>query len=236
MYQTSQSLTGVTLGKCVILDMIEVSIFHIFPHKEPTSSDYWLWKDATAVLCSRSTSLPYNLGKFLCFPHLPCRLFTTSSSKEIYYALDNNPAQPSYELCVLRHTRVSTRHGWKYDWYSNNLCLHPGTHFASITMLSQTCANMHSRTPFLAETVLPTSFLEVLKSFGSNSLWDALTVDGDGELIRKGIVAGTLIIMHDGSYMATESTDLCSAGVIMYFSNTKQWLKVSVAEQPHKRG
>jgi hypothetical protein len=59
-----------------------------------------------------------------------------------------------------------------------------------------------------------------------------MTVDGDGEWIRDGIVGGTLAIAHDGSYMASKSAGLCSAGVIMYCRGTKQWLKASVAEWP----
>ncbi len=70
----------------------------------------------------------------------------------------------------------------------------------------------------------------VLESFGNNSLWENMMVDGDGEWTCNGIVGGTLAIAHDGSYMASESAGLCSAGVIMYCRGTKQWLKASVAE------
>ncbi len=122
------------------------------------------------------------------------------------------------------------RQGRKYDWYATSSGPHSGTHFASVTMISQTCANMHSSSPLPAITVLPTSFLMVLKSFGNNSLWENVMVDGDGEWIHNGIVGGTLAIAHDGSYMASELAELCSAGLIMYCRGTKQWLKASVAE------
>ncbi len=89
---------------------------------------------------------------------------------------------------------------------------------------------MHSSSPFPAVTVLPTSFFVVLESFGNNSLWENMTVDGDGEWICDGIVGGMLAIAHDRSYMASEPAGLCSAGVIMYCRGTKQWLKSSVAK------
>ncbi len=56
-------------------------------------------------------------------------------------------------------------------------------------------------------------------------------VDGDGSWIGTGIAAGTLALAHDGSYMASHSAHLCSAGVILYCTATKQWLKASVSER-----
>jgi hypothetical protein len=55
-------------------------------------------------------------------------------------------------------------------------------------------------------------------------------VDGDGKWICDGIVGGTLIIAHGGSYMVSKLAGLCSARVIMYCRGTKQWLKASVVE------
>jgi hypothetical protein len=97
-------------------------------------------------------------------------------------------------------------------------------------MISQTCANMHSSSPLPAITVLPTSIFTVLESFGNNSLWENMTVDGDAEWICARIIGGTLAIAHDGSYMSFELAGLCLAGVIMYCRGIKQWLKASVAE------
>ncbi len=70
----------------------------------------------------------------------------------------------------------------------------------------------------------------VLESFGNNSLWENMMVDGDSKWICNGIVGGKLAITHDGSYMASEWTGLCSAGVIMYCRGTKRWLKASFLE------
>ena len=56
-------------------------------------------------------------------------------------------------------------------------------------------------------------------------------MDGDGSWIGDGIAAGTLVIAHDGSYMPSLMPDLCSAGVILYCSTSKQWLKASVSER-----
>ncbi len=98
-------------------------------------------------------------------------------------------------------------------------------------MDSQTCVNVHSSSPFPATTASPTALIEVLESFGNDSLWENMTLDGDGAWISNGIAAGTLVIAHDGSYMASELSSLCLAWVIMYNKTTRQWLKASVAER-----
>jgi hypothetical protein len=58
-----------------------------------------------------------------------------------------------------------------------------------------------------------------------------MSMDGNGEWIREGITNETLVIAHDGSYMSTDSTTLCSAGVVILCTATKQWLKASLAER-----
>jgi hypothetical protein len=56
-------------------------------------------------------------------------------------------------------------------------------------------------------------------------------VNGDGEWIGQAVRNGLLYIAHDGSYMPELSTTICLAGVIMYCTISKCWLKVSIAEQ-----
>jgi hypothetical protein len=98
-------------------------------------------------------------------------------------------------------------------------------------MISPTCAEMHLGAPFLEIQTQPTLFLEVLDSYEDCGLWDHLSVDGDMEWICEGIAAGSLSIAHDGSYMAMEAPELCSAGVVIFCSASKNWLKASVAER-----
>jgi ribonuclease HI len=56
-------------------------------------------------------------------------------------------------------------------------------------------------------------------------------MDGIREWIQEGKTNETLVIAHDGSYMSTDSTSLCSAGVVILCTATKQWLKASLAKR-----
>jgi hypothetical protein len=96
-------------------------------------------------------------------------------------------------------------------------------HYASVLMLGATCAIMHSKTPICVPIMPPTTFWERLDSYGNRNLWEDLSYDRDGEWIQDGLGGGSLSIAHDGSYMAEESPDLCSVGVIIFCSSTRQW-------------
>jgi hypothetical protein len=90
---------------------------------------------------------------------------------------------------------------------------------------------MHSSAPFPeipAQTML---FMEVLKSYEDCGLWEHLSVDGDGEWICEKTATGSLIIAHNGSYMALKAPDLCSAGVVLFCKMSKKWLKDFVTER-----
>jgi hypothetical protein len=106
------------------------------------------------------------------------------------------------------------------DWYLMHYSTPPKTG-------GQKHTHTHTQTP----SIIPLTFLATLATFGNSSLWDNLSVDGDGEWIRAGIEMGTLYIAHDGSYMAEEATNLCSAGVVIFCQQSRQWLKVSIAER-----
>jgi hypothetical protein len=220
---------GLTVDEFALSEDAEVSPKYTFPREQLTTSDFKLWKEALNCLCLGTTRLPYTLGRYLHHPHLPCQWYTNESAKALFY-VDGGMAHPEYEVYLLRPGTVGTCHGWKYDWYLGKTGIYPGTHFASVSMISPTCAEMHLGAPFPEIQTQPTLFLEVLASYEDCSLWDHLSVDGDGEWICEGIAAGSLSIAHDGSYMATEAPELCSAGVVIFCSASKNWLKASVAE------
>jgi ribonuclease HI len=221
---------GTTLDDFVLSDRSEVSVSYTFPREEPTKADFGLWQEAISRLCSGTTQLPYPLGRFLKAPHLPSQWLTTLHATELYFVPHNSPTR-KYDVYRLRRNRVSTRHGRQIDLHCTHSGQHPGTHTASATMTGPTCAILHSLSPLPITAPPPLSFHEVLLSYGNDSLWENMVFDGDGSWIGTGIAAGSLALAHDGSYMASESVHLCSAGVILFCTTTKQCLKASISER-----
>jgi hypothetical protein len=220
---------GKTLDEFITSDSIEVSEAHTFPWEQPTKSDFWLWNKAMIILCSGSTSSPYILGNFLRKPHLPWSWYTTAEADCLYR--ENLVSPPSHNIYRRRRRGVGTRYGKKYDWVRTEPGGHTGNFYASITMSNVTCAILHLTAKVPEELPSPASFFETLQSFGNSSLWDNLSVDGDGEWIGRAVRTGSLCIAHDGSYMPETLTIICSAGVIMYCKTSRCWLKLSIAEK-----
>ncbi len=209
--------------------MAETSVQYTFPREEPAMMDFTLWKEAINLLCSGSTILPRTLGAFRVPPHLPMEWHTDCNTSILYYT-GGEDTPDSYQVYIPRNHSMTTRYGQKFDWSASVIGPHPGTHYASVSMISDSCAELHSTGLYPVAPIPPVSFKDVLFSYGHIELWEQMSVDGDGEWIREGITNETLVIAHDGSYMSTESTTLCSAGVVVLCTATKQWLKASLAK------
>jgi hypothetical protein len=155
----------------------------------------------------------------------------TDCNSSILYYTGGVDTLDSYQVYIPREHRITTRHGQKFDWSASVIGPHPGTHYASVSMISDSCAELHSTAPYPVAPIPPVSFKDVLFSYGHIELWEQMSMDGNGEWIREGITNETLVIAHDGSYTSTDSTTLCSAGVVILCTATKQWLKASLAER-----
>ena len=96
-------------------------------------------------------------------------------------------------------------------------------------MTSKTVAVLHSIALMPISLPPVVDFGTVLAGFGNPSLWQNLHYDGDGSWIQTGLIAGSICIAHDGSYMSEQSQELCSAGVVIYCRTSWQWLKAAAA-------
>jgi hypothetical protein len=65
---------------------------------------------------------------------------------------------------------------------------------------------------------------------GQPSLWSTLKVDGDGSWIIDALCAGSLDIVHDGSYMKKVTPKVCSMALLMRCRVTSQELTCTWVE------
>ncbi len=71
-----------------------------------------------------------------------------------------------------------------------------------------------STMPMAAGAQTPTTFLEVLESWG-NWLWESMTISGGMEWINHSITEGSLVAVTNGSYIRKLYPNLCSAAFIL---------------------
>ena len=71
----------------------------------------------------------------------------------------------------------------------------------------------------------------VIRQFPNQSLWENLDLDGDGNWILDSLRIGTLICVHDGSYMELIDRSTCSAAVVLFCTDKRRLGTASCAER-----
>jgi hypothetical protein len=87
--------------------------------------------------------------------------------------------------------------------------------YASVTPSQLGQVLLHSLVPGFIPVCPISGFEQVIKSFANQSLWLSLDYDGDGSWILDGMLAQSLVIIHDGSYMKEVSTHISLAATMI---------------------
>ena len=97
---------------------------------------------------------------------------------------------------------------------------------------SEENVKLHSHTPCPVQEGDPElSFLDVIRSYPNQEMWSNMYVDGDGEWVEETILAGTLDIVHDGSYQPEVSKEVCSIAAWMRCRRSGRTLFLLFAER-----
>ena len=114
---------------------------------------------------------------------------------QLFFLYPNYDAKEKYDVHEKEGSRYKTSHGQKYQCCCTTEG-EPQKHSFASMVYSQAMDGViiHSFVEVMA-------FGEVLHSFGNQLLWKYFHCDGDGEWIHRGLMMGSLVILHDGSYM-----------------------------------
>ena len=88
-----------------------------------------------------------------------------------------------------------------------------GTHYASVTSHEDNRIKLHARVSKYVEGPFPESFLDTLRLFTNQNMWDFMYLDDDGEWILEAILNSTLYVVHDGSYQPEVTKYVCFTAV-----------------------
>ena len=90
--------------------------------------------------------------------------------------------------------------------------------------------SLHSHCAVPRQINVSMSFWDVLHSFENQSMWKYFSYDGDGKWIHRELMMGSLVMVHDGSYMPKVTKKVCSAAFYIYCKTTKQRCRGAAAE------
>jgi len=223
---------GITIDRWAMTEEPGMST-HTFPYEQPTRSDFEHWRDAIRALTSGALYLDRNLGPFIREPQVVYDWRTNTDATVLYRQRVQN-GEEMHDVFAKDPSSCVTRHGIQYKWLSTRVGELPGDHYATVHHVDEMTVTLHSRAICPTIQDEPTSFVAALQSFPNQSLWRHFVYDGDGEWIRRGMIMGSLAIVHDGSYQEHVSTQVSSAGVYIYCKTTRKVAKCGVAEHSNE--
>ena len=195
--------------------------------ESPSVTDFRLWRTAMQHLSSSTFRLQTPLGRFIGTPHIDSQWFTDADKHVLCREIEDG----SFALYDLDLPARFTRSGLRYTFRHYTSVDPQLSHHATVIVKDRSSFfHLHSSAPRHSLSLTPVSFLAVLQSWENQSLWDNLRVDGDGSWLINAICAGSLEIVHDGSYMKKVSPRVCSMALIIRCTYTNQELTCTWAE------
>jgi hypothetical protein len=97
---------------------------------------------------------------------------------------------------------------------------------------------LHSSSPAWSPLHVPSpnQLLATLASWENQSIWKHLRIDCNaGDWIFSGLMQGSLVIGHDGSYMPHLANNICTCATVFYCSHTNQYVDVTWVEKSTKK-
>jgi hypothetical protein len=198
------------------------------PLKRPSHSDHALWVTALKRKSSEYKLLPFSLGGFVKCLHKAYKWTTSYGGTRAHFEMVLNGVQQYivYTLTSETNTRSERRF-----FRSDNIASLPLPFYASVSQLSGDQIQLHS---WVKEYQVPNEckslFWETILLGNNRSLWRHLCCNDDGTRIWQGLCSGTLLIIHNGSYMREVSPNICSTVVIIRCTNTGKTCKCTIAK------
>ena len=148
-----------------------------WPVEHPTDSDMQLWKNAITSICPSRNSTP-TLGKNINISHKLRRWYWSAMDSTLHHVRSDGATEDVY-IAGRKPNRFQSSHNQRRQNHDVQCSVQPTIDRSQWQLLS---------TAVLAPRPQePSSFLEVLESWGNTWLWDDLTVNGSVQWIEHTI-------------------------------------------------
>ena len=212
-----------------MLTNLTVPSSRTFSLERPTKNDFDLWRHALRQISSSQYTLENGLGDYLIPPHNHDGWFCSPDKSTLYHESESGDISV-YELP--RGSRTSQRPQYFCSDILPTSFDKPACDLA--TVLNSTRGNvvtLHSTAaqPSTPITQTPT-VQELLQSTDNDGRWDSFKCSGDGWWIRDALLNRTLVMVSDGSYMASRHIGACSGAFVLKCICTKKKATCTWAE------
>jgi hypothetical protein len=192
-----------------------------YPFEKPTGADVDLWRTAIRTLTSPTYYLPTRLGFLQRLDPNMDWFWNEQDNLLVRYNRNDDGNIRAYDQFTLSDGGTARRP--QFTWHHSSL-LRPNniTHAASVYIMDDHTVSLISHTYLPPPPISPSSIVEILQSWGNDSLWNDLQLDGDGSWLIEGIMHGTVEGAADGSFMKEVSPDVCSAAFMLKCNHSNQ--------------
>jgi hypothetical protein len=207
---------------------------HKFPHQRPSRADHQLLVDAIMRISSPFLRFDDPLGEYIAPPHKSTRWTTDLGGSILHLEMvlvDNSSKYIVYKFLGASQTRSGCRF-----MQTKILENTPLPCYASVLRINNSSVQLRSRIKGYKTQHVSSSFWDNIRSYGNPSIWRNLHCHGDGSWIWQGLCSGSLVIVHDGSYMKEVSLVVCSAAILIYCKLTGSSCKCTIAEKSPSAG
>jgi hypothetical protein len=207
------------------------SDYHKFPTQRPTTANLTIWNITICRLSSAFLVLTVKFQEYVVTPNSsPLWLLDNVGTTLHHNMVRGNTLYHEVYLPLTDTLARRTRSGQRFV---SKLIAYGHSNFrqwTSVSLSQEGQVFLHSSLPCY-EPVQPVSgFENVIRGFTNQSLRVSLDYDGDGSWILKGMLAQSLIIIHDGSYMNKISPIISSAATMIYCTIAKVRCKCTWAK------
>jgi hypothetical protein len=206
----------------MLTDLPGHSDYHKFPTQRPTPTDLSIWKTALCKLSSKFYVLTVKLQEYISTPHILPRWLLNSLGTILHCnILRGKKMYHEVYLPSLNPLACRTRSGQCFN--STIFAYGPSNHqqYARVTLSQEGQVLLNFSIPGFVPSWPIYGFEHVIKSFANQTLWISLDYDRDGSWILNGMLAQSIGIIHDGSYMRELFPYISSAVTMIYCTITK---------------
>jgi hypothetical protein len=202
------------------------SDLHKFPLQYPTPQDHAQWKSALKLISLAYYMFPTKLGDYINAPHGHFTWRANENGTVLHESLSAEEIMV-YVPSIAQTSRLGT------TLTKSHTIIGASTlpFYARTSCTSATTVRLHSWTAAYIPTTTPSTFWEQIRMHNNPSLWQNLRCNGDGTWIWEGLCMGSLVIIHDGSYMKEVSQYVFSAAVMIYCTQRGSVCKCTFAEK-----
>jgi hypothetical protein len=199
-----------------------------------TGTDHKPWLKMFHSLTQASHRLLHPLGRYIGAPHRPDVWFLCEMLGSFCLKVDLG----AHDVYILNQTLRSTRYGTTYIYSHCNTAPCWESRCATITNWLGRTIKLHSSSPTWSPLHIcsPNQLLATQASWENQSLWKHLRInDGAGDWIFSGLMHGSLVIGHDGSYMPHLANNVCACATVVYSSHTNQYADITWVKKSTKK-